>query len=483
MVTDAAPAVEIAGDDGGPGPALGTHGGLDASHGGDAIAPARRRASRDGALPPTHRRANHPGERKRRGRSHGPDARHRHRGFSPLVRHGRLHRVEHRDSAFVARRRRVGKDGEAEREERQEPLGRARVVSVDARESRAEGEVRRHSDGEGEPVRRRGREVRGRDGRRGDRLLRGRRRLLRLRRLRRHHLHRRRFLLRPGDSLFGPGPRLLPFPSPCVFGGELGLLELGRTIDGARRGTRSVPLRRRPEGGELEGLEVGVAVDEASGGEVRELDGAAASDEGLRARSRGDDDDGAVVGVPEGDGGGSGGPRGEGPGGLVEEGEGEDVAGAVKGLEEVAERVGARARVVHVRVAARHEGVHDRLRGERGGVERDADAILGEELHAARSSRRETAPGVGDRHAPGGHDGVERGEDRLDVLAVLGAHGDHEERVVEALRRRVIARGANVGIDLGGRSDHLRGSRWVCARVAEVEVVCGRTLCGVGDVL
>ena len=55
-----------------------------------------------------------------------------------------------------------------------------------------------------------------------------------------------------------------------------------------------------PRGGELEGLEVGVTVDETSGGEVRELDGAAASDEGLRARSRRDDDDCAVVGVSEG---------------------------------------------------------------------------------------------------------------------------------------------------------------------------------------
>ena len=43
-----------------------------------------------------------------------------------------------------------------------------------------------------------------------------------------------------------------------------------------------------------------MTVDETSGGEVRELDGAAASDEGLRARSRRDDDDGAVVGVSEG---------------------------------------------------------------------------------------------------------------------------------------------------------------------------------------
>jgi len=152
------------------------------------------------------------------------------------------------------------------------------------------------------------------------------------------------------------------------------------------------------------------------------------------------------------------------------------VAGSVNGLEEVAERVGAHARVVHVRVAARREGVHDRLRGERGGVERDADAVLGEELHAARSRRRETAPGVGERHAPRGHDGVECGEDGLDVLVVLRAHGDHEERVVEALRRCVIAVGGNVRIDLGGRSDHVRESRWACASVAEDEVVCGRAL-------
>ena len=30
-----------------------------------------------------------------------------------------------------------------------------------------------------------------------------------------------------------------------------------------------------------------------------------------------------------------------------------------------------------------------------------------------------------------GHDGVECGEDGLDVLVVLRAHGDHEERVVK----------------------------------------------------
>ena len=41
------------------------------------------------------------------------------------------------------------------------------------------------------------------------------------------------------------------------------------------------------------------------------------------------------------------------------------MAGSVNGLEEVAECVGACARVVYVRVA-RAEGVHDRLSGERG---------------------------------------------------------------------------------------------------------------------
>lgn len=60
-----------------------------------------------------------------------------------------------------------------------------------------------------------------------------------------------------------------------------------------------------------------MAVDEAAGGEVREVDARVLTHEGARAGSRGDDDDAAVLGVAKGERSAAGGPREKRAGGFV----------------------------------------------------------------------------------------------------------------------------------------------------------------------
>ncbi len=97
----------------------------------------------------------------------------------------------------------------------------------------------------------------------------------------------------------------------------------------------------RPELRELEGLEVGVAVDEAARGEMRELDARVLAHEGARAGDRGDDDDAAVLGVAKGEGRAAGSPREKRAGGLVKARQGEGVSLVVVGLEKASEGVRA----------------------------------------------------------------------------------------------------------------------------------------------
>ena len=131
----------------------------------------------------------------------------------------------------------------------------------------------------------------------------------------------------------------------------------------------------------------------------------------------------------------------------------------VVGLEKAPEGVRAIARVVDVPVALGDEGVHDALGDERVREERDGDPLLGEELHAARALGGHSSAGILDDHGLRGHEIGE--ESRLGLVGglvlVLGADGEHEERVLEEA----------VGLDLlrfFQISGHVDDGRWCGAR-------------------
>ncbi|ACO62336.1 predicted protein [Micromonas commoda] len=269
----------------------------------------------------------------------------------------------------------------------------------------------------------------------------------------------------PAAALLRPGAGLLPPPPLALRRGEFGLVEV-HLVDGGERGhvdlrggAAAVGRRGCPELRELEGLEVGVAVDEAARGEMRELDARVLTHEGARAGDRGDDDDAAVLGVAKGEGRAAGSPREKRAGGLVEARQGEGVSLVVVGLEKAPEGVRAIAGVVDVPVALGDEGVHDALGDERVREERDGDPLLGEELHAARALGGHSSAGVLDDHGLRGHEIGE--ESRLGLVGglvlVLGADGEHEERVLEEA----------VGLDLlrfFQISGHVDDGRWCGAR-------------------
>ena len=203
----------------------------------------------------------------------------------------------------------------------------------------------------------------------------------------------------------------------------------------------------------------------AARGEMRELDALRVlAHEGARAGDRGDDDDAAVLGVAKGEGRAAGSPREKRAGGLVKARQGEGVSLVVVGLEKASEGVRAVAGVVDVLVALGDEGVHDALGDERVREERDGDPLLGEELHAARALGGHSSAGILDDHGLRGHDIGEK-ESRLGLVGglvlVLGADGEHEERVLEEA----------VGLDLlrfFQISGHVDDGRW-CARGSDVD--------------
>ena len=193
-----------------------------------------------------------------------------------------------------------------------------------------------------------------------------------------------------------------------------------------------------------------------------------------------------VAGVPETERRRAGGPRGERSAGVVEEREGKDVFSVVHVLEPSAQGVGAFPRVLAVRVADVHERIHERVGAQSlvARKERDADAMLGEQLHASSGRARcESTPLIRGEDAGARHDALEQRQGVVFVRVVHRADREHEQRVLEgAARGRRVHRvsppfggrvARHVGVDLGvdrgrhhaeGRAGATRARRGMCLR-------------------